>query len=1090
MQRIGKIGHLSWLTASLVLFLGAIAGGPLEGQVVINEILADNGVSLPDDDGDFADWIELFNPGATEISLLDYSLTDDVSAPRKWVFPDVSIPSGSYLLVWLSGKNRFRPAEDAAQANPNAFRPSLIALGSDWRYLVADPVATGPPAAWKSPGFDETTWIVGRTGLGYGDGDDATELPVDTPAVFLRKTFRIDAAASIASLVLRMDFDDGFVAFLNGTRVAAEGAAEGDPTFQSVATIKREAGSPVLYDLGSHLASLRNGENVLAVVGLNNIPSTDMSILPELGAIPAFLHSSFKLERSGEQLQLLDPLGRSVDSVTFPTQTRDHSYGRIPGTNEWRYFLTPTPEAANTGSYFEQPIPDQISFSPEGGRRPGPIQVQIHLDPPGLGEVRYTLDGTQPTAQSQLFAQPIVLGANTVVTAAGFLDGARITQPTASSYFFGGAIALPVISISMEPADYATVHNSEGARGRGSERAAFLEYFDAGFLPGVAVPCGLRLHGGAGRGGDFETKKSYKCYFRGSYGARRLDTAIIPSTFVDSFDKLVLRAGFNDAFRTNGRAAYIRDQLVRDLEEEMGGVASHGTWCMLYVNMKLRGLYNITERIDDEFLEPYTGEKNWDVIKTGDEVLAGTRDEWDRVRNFCVQNDLSQEPLYRQAEGLIDIPDFTAYMLLNIWAQNHDWISNNWYAARPSRPNGKWIFLCWDAEFGIGLIPSGSSADTFEFVFERSGYLRDIFEGLLKSPIYRAYFAEEADRHAYGSLLPARVLARIDTLKARVSADIPEELAPYGQPTSQWTANVEEMKSFVRSRNASFLGSISRSTRFSFPAVTTPRITTCDPPTIVNLGGAQIVLNGARLGETTRIAFNGIPAERVERLAFNRIRVTLPFDLRLEGPIGITAMDPTTSSASLTEGLLQVSLPRPLPTEIVPARGSSLGGEIVRIAGAGFLPGTTVSFNGTPSDSVTIVDGSPQALEVLTPPGLGVVDVIVENHVAGGAVPARVNLSFTYLAGSLLRADVNADAKVDISDSIALLDHLFLGGATLGCRDAADSDDSGLIDLSDAVYTLLFLFQGGAAPPPPFPVCGSDSTPDDLGCEHLPSCAA
>src|SRR5207244_382473 len=184
------------------------------------------------------------------------------------------------------------------------------------------------------------------------------------------------------------------------------------------------------------------------------------------------------------------------------------------------------------------------------------------------------------------------------------------------------------------------------------------------------------------------------------------------------------------------------------------------------------------------------------------------------------------------------------YMLLNIWAQNEDWINNNWYAARPRRPDGKWIFMSWDAEFGIGLIPAGYNSNTFEFIFTRDGYLRDIFQALLKSPIYRAYFAGEADRHAYGALYRTPALARIKRLEDRVKADIPEEAALLGQSSAQWAANMGECRTFVTSRAAPFLNGILKRALYSFPPVTTPRILTCDPAKITNTGNAQVTLSG------------------------------------------------------------------------------------------------------------------------------------------------------------------------------------------------------------------------------------------------------
>lgn len=86
------------------------------------------------------------------------------------------------------------------------------------------------------------------------------------------------------------------------------------------------------------------------------------------------------------------------------------------------------------------------------------------------------------------------------------------------------------------------------------------------------------------------------------------------------------------------------------------------------------------------------------------------------------------------------------------------------------------------------------------------------------------------------------------------------------------------------------------------------------------------------------------------------------------------------------------------------------------------------------------------------------------------------------------RADANADARVDISDAVTILLHVF-GDAELACADAADSNDDGALNLADAIHVVSFLFSDGDAPPLPGPLeCGPDNTADTLGCGSSPHC--
>jgi hypothetical protein len=88
----------------------------------------------------------------------------------------------------------------------------------------------------------------------------------------------------------------------------------------------------------------------------------------------------------------------------------------------------------------------------------------------------------------------------------------------------------------------------------------------------------------------------------------------------------------------------------------------------------------------------------------------------------------------------------------------------------------------------------------------------------------------------------------------------------------------------------------------------------------------------------------------------------------------------------------------------------------------------------------------------------------------------------------LLRGDANADATLDISDSISLLFYLFTGEFQLSCEDAGDANDDGLLDTSDAVAILGHLFLGQEPLPGPFSECGSDPTDDALMCQSFQPC--
>lgn len=111
-------------------------------SIVINEVLSSNANSITDEDGSQEDWIELYNPGPAAVNLQGYGLTDEVALPYKWVFPNISLNSGAYLVVWASDKNR------TVVGNPLHTNFKIGAAGETLTLTIPSGIAvdTFPPA--------------------------------------------------------------------------------------------------------------------------------------------------------------------------------------------------------------------------------------------------------------------------------------------------------------------------------------------------------------------------------------------------------------------------------------------------------------------------------------------------------------------------------------------------------------------------------------------------------------------------------------------------------------------------------------------------------------------------------------------------------------------------------------------------------------------------------------------------------------------------------------------------------------------------------------------------------------------------------
>ena len=250
-------------------------------SLLISEFMAANSHTLADVDGEFSDWIEVHNPTDAPVQLEGWYLTDDAEDLNRWEFPARTLNAGDFLVVFASGKNRTDPTSELhtnfkldsdgeylALVQPDgvtvahAYAPQFPPQQTDVSYGLSQGTAESALVAagtasrtrvptngtlgqlWTQVGFSDAGWTAGTTGIGYDLGNDYDDLigtDVQTAmygknsSVYTRIPFQVNDPASIDSLRLRMQYDDGFTAYLNGTAIAQRNAPT-SPLWNSTAT--------------------------------------------------------------------------------------------------------------------------------------------------------------------------------------------------------------------------------------------------------------------------------------------------------------------------------------------------------------------------------------------------------------------------------------------------------------------------------------------------------------------------------------------------------------------------------------------------------------------------------------------------------------------------------------------------------------------------------------------------------------------------------------------------------------------------------------------------------------------------------------
>jgi hypothetical protein len=225
------------------------------------------------------------------------------------------------------------------RANGTPERVVLIEFGSEMRYLAnaADP---GLGLSWTAPDFDDASWPEGSYGVGYetqaGGAQNLlqTSVPAGTRSVFTRARFALDDPGAVTGLFLGVDYDDGFVAWVNGVEVARSSSMPADPApAWNAAPTSRESSNGAIPNYGTlrdltvaALPHLVAGDNVLAI-GVWNVSatSTDLVLVPQLSMGPDWTRPDFDdggwsagVYGVGYEIGTTPPLATALLATTVP----------------------------------------------------------------------------------------------------------------------------------------------------------------------------------------------------------------------------------------------------------------------------------------------------------------------------------------------------------------------------------------------------------------------------------------------------------------------------------------------------------------------------------------------------------------------------------------------------------------------------------------------------------------------------------------------------------------------------------------------------------------------------------------------------
>ena len=773
-----------------------------DATIRINEYSTDSTVTLADEDGDFVSWVELHNYGEAPLNLSAFTLSDDPAKPDKWTFPAVTVPAGGYQIVYLSDKSK-------AYADGGPLHASFVLSGKE---SVISLYAGDGKLADELPVYELTANLTyGRTAndpektqffakatpgaantLPGFDSIDSAKYPKNKDAV-ISEAASVNRTGPTASDKQRYDYlelhnpTDKPVS-LNGYRLSDKK----DPSrWQTLPEITLQPGEyKVIYCADEAKVNQKTGE-VFLKLGLN---------------------------RYGEKLYLIDPNGVVVDDFQLGRLDDGYACGLVSDTDPKVYYFTSmTPGAVNPSQGLGGPAPTPV-FSRSTGYANNGDTVEIQA--PGC-TIRYTTDGSEPTASSPVYSGAVAVGGTVTIRARAFMDGRLPSDDASVSLIVGRVHDMPVIFLSTDDANLYDYNTGIFADGPGKsatfpfkganfwkdwERPIHFEYMDEKGNAQVQFNAGIKVFGQYSRALD---QKSFSINLRDKYGPTEVCYPFFKNNDINVFSAFVLRSSGQDNTSAHIRDAFcamaVKGQMDLDIMDYRPVV--------VYINGKYNGIYDLREKIDEDYTANHHGtdSDNLDMIKGTYTVMSGNTVEYKELLNYVKIHDLTVQENYEYICSVVDVQEMMNWWIVESFFNNTDTGNIKFYKERGE--GHKWRWVLFDLDWAMS--PSTYQWNMVEEIVNPSGhgvgrnFDTSLMVGLMKNKTFRETFISTYGKYLKTTFATDRLLTLYDQMVAEIDTEMPyhmERWAKSGSTTAprgydSWKRSCATLRNIVSKKN-------------------------------------------------------------------------------------------------------------------------------------------------------------------------------------------------------------------------------------------------------------------------------------------------
>ena len=545
------------------------------------------------------------------------------------------------------------------------------------------------------------------------------------------------------------------------------------------------------------------------------------------------LQANFKIKREGEIIYLTDKNKQIIDHFPAVSLLENQSFGRYPdGSNYYGKLIAQTPSTAN--QKIEIPFSD-LYFSHQAGIYQ--TEFELNLNPSYQNaQIYYTTNGSDPDNSSFLYQQPIFIdqlkekqniistiptsekwtaprnkvSKGTVIKAIVYLGNQPISSVFTKSFFVWqeGKYHVPVVSIttdsvhlfSDETGIYVMGNNTNfRKRGRDWERPANFEFFskDGRLIHQQSI--GIRANGNKGRAAP---QKSLLLYARNSYGEERFKYAFFDNKKQSTFKRLILRSASSNDWKNT----FFKNEFAQKASVNLDFEHPASIPVVAFVNGEYWGVHHLSERTDENYMSDYRGvdDNKIDFLSANAIVELGSNQDYLTLKEFILQNDLSDPSNYNYVSSQINISNFIDYNCAELFFSNTDWPNNNIkFWKKQEQGKWEWIFYdcdeCFNYEY-YNLLGDFANLNNYREDFpEWSTFL---MHHLLKNEQFKQDFRFRFDQLINTDFSSSSLLSQIKEMKNTYAPLVNEHSLRWNAPLtlSDWNEAVGGLESFAAIR--------------------------------------------------------------------------------------------------------------------------------------------------------------------------------------------------------------------------------------------------------------------------------------------------